>query len=282
MNKWLTKRMRAIILLTMTLILFSLSGVFLFVNGQEGLVLFVLFSFVGFVGIIGGLIPVLSLTLFLFFLIGSIFFWMTFGSSAFESTLSLSFLFLWMVKLLILALVTGRLHHDLREWDEENTHLHEQISTLVAIDADTGFDNKERMLFELESEFSRSKRYGQTFSFLLMRIRHFDQLEKLYGQAEEKRILNHLAMGIYRHVRKSDLKFRPEKDLIGLLLVQTDEEDVQHVIDKLNRELTVFQLENKKYITLEFDYGVVSYHDELADYTTVYELAKEQVSFHVS
>lgn len=266
----------------MTLIILSISGIFLLENGQESMMLFVLTSLVGIVGIAVGLIPALGLTLILFFIVGSTFFWLTFGSSTIESNVSLAYFLVWMVQLLILALTTGRVNVLLNDLYGDNVSLREQLNSMVAIDPETGFDNKERMLFELESEFNRSKRYGHTFSFLLIRIRNFDQLQKLYGASELKRILTHLSSGIYRNVRKSDQKFRPEKDLFGLLLVQTSAEDVQRVIDKLNKELSVFQLANKKFITLQFDYGFVSFHDELDDYLKVYELAKEQVSFHVS
>lgn len=282
MNKLLTKQIRLIILLVITLILFSLAGVFLLLNDQEGIMLFVLTSLVGIVGIATGLIPALGLTLLLFFIIGSTFFWLMFQSSSIESSVSLSLFFLWMVHLLLVALTTGRLYLQLNDLYEDNVRLREQLNSMVAIDPETGFDNKERMLFELESEFNRSKRYGHMFSFLLIRVRNFDQIQKLYGASELKRILAHLSSGIYRNVRKSDQKFRPEKDLFGLLLVQTSEDDVQRVIDTLDKELTVFQLASKKFITLQLDYGVVSFRDDLDDYLKVYELAKEQVTFHVS
>lgn len=280
--KRVTKRVQVAALFTLTLILYSISGVFLYMSGEEGLVFFILFSLVGAVGVMNGLIPALVLTLLTLFLIGSAYFWFAFSSIAFENTLSLSFLFVWLVLLLLLALISGYLSSYIDKWDKETKSLREQLSSLVAVDPETGFDNKDRMFFELEFEFNRSKRYGQTFSFLLIRIRNFEQFEKLYGQAEKQRLLNHVANKIYRNVRKSDQKFRPEKDMFGLLLANTSEKDVPHVIEKLKKELSVYQLKNKKFITLEFDAGSASFREDLDDYKQIYELAKEQVSFYVS
>lgn len=282
MQKLFNKQFRIRLLLVGILIIFVISGMLLLFQGQEGIMLFLLTGLVGIVGVVSGLLPALALTLLLFFIIGSLIFWFLFGTSSLESSLTLNYILIWMVKLLILAIMAGRLSMLIKELHEANFELREQINTLVAIDPITGFDNKERMLLELELEYNRSKRYGRTFSFLLIKVNHFEQLRKLYGEQELNRILLHLSTEIYRSVRKSDYKFRPEKDLFGLLLTETSAKDVQRVIDKLNKELSVFQLKNKKYITLEFEYGHVSYGEEIEDYLKVYELAKEQVSFHVS
>jgi diguanylate cyclase (GGDEF)-like protein len=250
-------------------------------SGQEGFVFFILFSLVGAIGVISGLIPALVLTLLALFMIGSAYFWFAL-SSALDEMLPLPILFLWLVLLLLLALASGYLSTLIHEWEKENRRLHEQLSTLVAVDPETGFDNKERMFIELEMEFNRSKRYGHPFSFLLIRIRYFDQFEKLYGYGEKLRLLEHLANMIYQNVRSSDQKFRPEKDMFGLLLVNTAEKDVHHVVEKLKKALSVFQLKNKKFITLEFDIGSASFHENMDNYMEIFELAKEQVSFYVS
>lgn len=280
--KRLSRRVRVTILFVIILIFYSLSAYFLFLSGETGFVFFILFSLVGVVGIISGLIPALVLTLFALFMLGSAYFWFSFESSVLDGMLTLPILFVWLVLLLLLALASGYASTLIHEWEKENRRLHEQLSTLVAVDPETGFDNKERMLVELEMEFNRSKRYGQPFSFLLIRIRYFDQFEKLYGYAEKLRLLEHLATTIYKNVRRSDQKFRPEKDMFGLLLVNTAEKDVHHVVEKLKKALSVFQLKNKKFITLELDIGSVSFHEHMDNYMEIFELAKEQVSFYVS
>src|SRR5699024_11334456 len=89
----------------------------------------------------------------------------------------------------------------------EKELLEEQIRTVVATDPITGFDNASRLMFELEAEFSRSKRYSRTFSFLMFKMRNYDQFRQLYGEMEECRLLHHLCDRIYAHTRKSVMLF---------------------------------------------------------------------------
>ncbi|RKD25896.1 hypothetical protein BEP19_02920 [Ammoniphilus oxalaticus] len=283
MNKILNKNNLLFILLTSILLLVLSFGLFLFPRGQGGAILYTLGLFIGLVGVIGGAVAALGFTLLLFFMIGSVMFWTAFTETPlFNIDISFFVIIVWMIGMLLISLLTGQMSSQLKAMHDENQSLREQIRTLVAIDPTTGFDNKERMLVELELEFNRSKRYKQTFTFVLMKINHLDQFEKLYGVKEMNRLFQHFAKGIHRCVRASDQKYRPEKDMFALILPYTEISDVKVVIQKLEKELKVYQLENRKYTTLTIEYGYIGLDERISQFSNIYELAKEQVSAHVS
>lgn len=263
--------------------LYFFIGMFLLPYGLIGKILFTLTALVGMVGIVREVIAALGLSLILFFLIGSSFFWMGLNENTLlQNETPYLHILIWMFALLILSITTGQISLEIKTLKCENDSLREQMRTLVSVDPDTGFDNKERLIMELKLEFNRSKRYGHTFTLLLIKINHLDQFEKLYGETELTELLQHLTKSMYRYTRVSDHKFRPEKDIFALLLTDTLENDVEIVIDKLNKELPVFRLSNKKYISLTLSYGYICYSEDINNHQELYKLAKEQVSHHVA
>lgn len=282
MNILLNKLNQIRFLFICTLLLLLLGGIGILPHGQIGVALFILSVCIAIVGIVSGTVLALSISLILFFLIGSALLWLPFTTFAiFQDQIPLFYLLLWMGLLLMLSLITGQLSILLNQLSQENTELQNQIRNLVAVDPMTGFDNKDRMLLEINMEYNRSKRYGHTFTLVLIKINHLESFKKLYGDPELNRLLHHLSDVIYKTMRLSDLKFRPETDVIGILLTDTEVEHIQIVIDKLHPKLEIHQLANGKYVTLSLEYGFVGFND-VDDYRDVYTFAKEQVSEYVS
>ncbi|MGM8213103.1 GGDEF domain-containing protein [Virgibacillus sp. W0430] len=283
MNKLLNKRSRILFLTVVVLLLNLVVSIFFLPYDSIGLILFVLAMLVSIIGVMGTVLASLGLTLVLFFLIGSGFFWVSFSDgNLFVVSIPYVLILAWMIILLLLSLAAGQLSSEIKTTINENNELREQIRTLVAIDPITGFDNKERMLVELELEFNRSKRYGHTFTLILIKINHMEQFGKLYGDQELSNLLQYFSQSLYKSVRASDHKYRPEKDTFALLLTDTPVDDAQLVINKLNNTLQVYQLQNKKFITLQLTYGVVGFSADIKNHNELYDLAMEQVEEHVS
>lgn len=259
------------------------TGFMLIPYGREGMVLFFLTTFVAAIGMTNGLIAGLGLTLLIYFFLGSALFWMSFtGTSLVEMSMPFLIIFIWIVILLLMSLITGRFSTIIKNLAKENDRLQEQLRTLVAVDPMTGFDNQERMFLELELEYNRSKRYGDTFSFLLIKIENLDEFRKLYGEIEYEQVLQHITKNIYGLTRLSDQKFRPEQSVFALLLSNTPIKDVHIIIEKLDKILRVYQLRNKKYITLTCTYGSAEFMEDVSDPRKFYELVKDQVETHAS
>lgn len=228
-----------------------------------------------------GIVSALGITLLLFFAIGSTFFWFALTESAFISfDIPLHYLLLWMAFLIVIALLSGNIQRIGQKIERDYDHSEKQLQTLVAVDPLTGFDNKDRLLIELESEISRSQRYGETFSLLLLKIEHLEEFRKLYGESEFENVLQHIAKGIYETTRKSDLKFRTERDTFAILLTSTPIDTIDIITNKLTNHLRTFQLQNKKYVTLSFQFGSIGYTENMTDPIALYEEVREQVSPH--
>lgn len=246
--------------------------------GYSGLLLSLLFLVVTVVGLFAGTVISLGVSLILIFISGSIFFWGALTNESLITTeLPMKYYFMWLIGLLVFALLSGLYSQGIHAVYRENELLTEQMRTLVAVDPVTGFDNKERMLIELEAEFSRARRYGNAYSFLVMKMNYFTQFQQLYGERETVRMLEHITQTVAQFTRLSDLKFRPEKNIFALLLTNTPIEDIHVVIDKLDKELTTFQLQNNNFVTLTFEYGYAHFEKDHEDYKVVYDLARNQV-----
>ena len=251
--------------------------------GQTGVLLFILLLFVGAVGLFFGTIASLGVTLVLYFVIGSSYFWATLPASiVIQTEIPFFLLVIWMTGLLLTALFSGVCATRVTILFRQKELLEEQIRTVVATDPITGFDNASRLMFELEAEFSRSKRYSRTFSFLMFKMRNYDQFRQLYGEMEERRLLHHLSERIYAHTRKSDMRFRVDKDTFAIILTDTPFEHVHIVQEKIDEDIRTFRLRNNKLVTLTFDYGDSHFDDTLENYEDIFVDAKEQVDQNVS
>lgn len=283
MKTLFNKKNRALLYIFLAMSAIILSAIILLPHGQLGFILLSSIAFVSFIALFFGLIPGLGLALILLFVVGSVLFWAGLtGKLLFEDQLPIIEVLTWMILVVVIPMLVGYSAEHIKFLNAQNKDLQEQIRSLVAVDPVTGFDNKDRMLIELKSQFSRSKRYGHTFSFLVIKLNYYDQFQKLYGEKELTNLLKHSAHKIMQVTRASDLRFRIGKDSFAILFTDTPIKDIHIIIEKLTKELQVFQLQNKKYITLTFEFGYAGYEKELADYMQVYENAVEQVDGHVS
>lgn len=256
---------------------------FLFIPyGQLGILLLGLLLFVSVVGLFLGLILGLGLTLILLFVIGSMIFWFELTNQPFlQVQFPFMMLFVWMALMILIALFSGYIHQHIRYLHKNVGDLEEQVRSLVSTDSLTGFDNKQRMFMELEVEYSRSKRYENTFSFLLLQVQHYEQFKKLYGDKELNNMIRHIAKNMVKITRPSDLRFRIEKDTFAIIFTNTPVTTMDIIIEKLNKELRIFQLENNKMVTMTFLYGYAGEEVATDSYVEIYEEALEQVSSNV-
>ncbi|HLQ73511.1 MAG TPA: GGDEF domain-containing protein [Bacillota bacterium] len=283
MNKLFSKSNRIMMLLLLLITLLIVSGMFFSPFGSSGVVLTFLVGLVSLVGVLGSHVIALGLTLLLFFILGSILFWLSMTQTVtFLIDMPYVYILVWMVLLIIVAITSGRISMLMRELEARNLQLNKHIETLVAIDPVTGFDNKDRFFIELELEHNRAKRYGNTFTLILFKVNYLESFQKMYGKLAYDSLFQTLAAGVFKSTRVSDKKFRIADDTFGLILPDTDVANVAIVEAKLENELAVYQLENKQFITLSFEFGSVGFEEEREDYMQLYERAKEKVQPYVS
>lgn len=286
MHRYWNNKVKLYINILLLTILTMVIGYLLMPQDGLGIGLLLLALIVLIVGLFNGVTIATIFSIFFYVTVGSVLFWLGISDGAIMSDFlysdeTLLHVIYWMVAQLFIAILAGRIHRLLKETFKEISLLKDEISTLVAIDRVTGYDNKNRMMLELDLEFSRSKRYDDPFSILLIKWNYYEQFRKLYGEAELNRALKHLANTLYNITRTSDQRFRAEENLFVLILTKTPIEHIDIIIDKVKDDLSSYTLSNGKLVTLSFEFGYTGYNDSFVTVTHMYDDALEQVNNNV-
>ncbi|WP_232695708.1 GGDEF domain-containing protein [Brevibacillus daliensis] len=231
-------------------------------------------------GMLGGLLVGLGVGLVVLFIFGSLLIWNVFASVPIP--LSVREIVLWMAAFLAAAVTSGQLNRAVTGILAENKEMNGKFDALVAIDEVTGFDNEKRFSFDLEEEFSRSRRTGVPFSLLLVQVKFFEQFRALYGQKEADYLLVTLANIFRSNTRITDRKFRISPDTFAILLNNSVDENAQIVVRKIEKLLQHHTLHNKKkQVTLTISFGLTDYRDDVSDHLELVESAKLELTQYI-
>ncbi|KXZ12595.1 hypothetical protein AXI59_05765 [Bacillus nakamurai] len=215
-------------------------------------------------GIWFGTIYALVITLIILFVLGSLLLWLQTGSIVPSAPAEgLQMLVIWGAALLLFSYMSGRIHDLAKGLQRSVKRLREEITSFVAVDRVTGFDNQKRMKLELSEEMKRAERYGNSFVFLLLHMHYFKEFKSLYGEKETDRLLAFISRQIRSSVRETDKKFRPSDERFGIVLTHTPEENMPAVLAKLKKELDTYQLQNGKYVSITFRVCYLPYRKDL-------------------
>lgn len=237
------------------------------------------------IGILHGLLASLGLSLVSLFLFGSLLIWGVFAG--WTIPLSVEEMVIWMGLFLVAAILTGLIHRFVSQIIAEHQEMVEKFDGLVTVDEVTGFSNEKRLLFDLEEEFSRSRRTGIPFSLMLIEVMYLDSFFRLYGEKEGKYLLSKLADVLRNHTRLTDRKFRLDSDEPGsgtfaVILSNSDEGGAEVVLQKLERLLVDHTLEsNKKQVTLTIGFGISHYAEDVNDYLEMLQRAKQELDQYI-
>ncbi|MGE7544676.1 MULTISPECIES: diguanylate cyclase domain-containing protein [Sporosarcina] len=255
-------------LMFISLLVICLQGaVFVLIQQHtQGILLAVLLSLLTVLTLLAGSLVGLLCSLGIIFLVGSFLLYLSFSSTA-ALILPLPLLLVYGFVLLFAVLTAGKLQESIVNQGRLNRKLQEEINQLVAVDASTGFDNRNRLMLELELEMKRVQRYGGSFTLVLIQMEYYKDFQKLYGEEERLHLLSSIANKVRQAVRITDRKFRYSADRLALLLTQTDDTSIEVVYDKLAQSLKDHQLLNQKFVTLAFRtaYSVYGKQTELLD-----------------
>ncbi|MEK4023116.1 diguanylate cyclase domain-containing protein [Sporosarcina sp. FSL W7-1283] len=255
-------------LMFISLLVICLQGaVFVLIQQHtQGILLGVLLSLLTVLTLLAGSLVGLLCSLGIIFLVGSFLLYLSFSSTA-ALILPLPLLLVYGFVLLFAVLTAGKLQESIVNQGRLNRKLQEEINQLVAVDVSTGFDNRNRLMLELELEMKRVQRYGGSFTLVLIQMEYYKDFQKLYGEEERLHLLSSIANKVRQAVRITDRKFRYSADRLALLLTQTDDTSIEVVYDKLAQSLKDHQLLNQKFVTLAFRtaYSVYGKQTELLD-----------------
>lgn len=134
-----------------------------------------------------------------------------------------------------------------------------RVNQLIAVDPETGFDNRNRFFMDLDAERDRLIRNGGTFVVTLPLLNDF---EKHYGRSEYEWFLDYFSDELHEATRRTDKKYRVASDTFAILFPQTSLENAQivhervkpllHEYSRLDGEpLTIDCLDKSFEVTLE-------------------------------
>jgi len=247
------------------ILLLQLPTYFLLHQDSESLLLYIFLILLVIITLWRGTVTGLISSLLFIFISGStlLYIGMT-GSIALLSTAFSMQLFLaYGVVLLLLVLCAGKIHELLMAQEKYMKNLQQDVKNFVAIDVETGFDNESRMRVIVNEEMRRADRHQHTFVFIMLKLENYEKFKKLYGFKEAQYLWRQLAEKLQQSVRQTDKKFRYRENYLGILLIDTSEQYIDIIYEKLDQALKNHQLLNKRWVTLSYKTSYFTYTPQM-------------------
>ncbi|MEG0261318.1 MAG: diguanylate cyclase [Lysinibacillus sp.] len=246
---------------TLLLLLLQLPMYFLMQQEKGSLLLYVFLVLLVIVTLWRGTITGLISSLLFIFISGStlLFIEMRGATSTWSATFSIQLFLAYGVMLLLLILCAGKLNELLTDQNTYMKQLQQDVKNFVAIDVETGFDNETRMRLSVNEEMRRADRHSHSFVFIVLKLDNYDEFKKLYGAREAQHLWKQLADKMQQTVRTTDKKFRFRESQLALLLIDTSDQYVEVIYEKLDQALKNHQLLNERWVTLGYKTSYFTY-----------------------
>ena len=123
-----------------------------------------------------------------------------------------------------------------------NARLYQQTLELSFTDSLTGVANRRQLFLRLEQEFSRSVRFGDPLSLLMIDLDLFKQINDAHGHTVGDGVLRGVAMTLKRNVRKVDIVARYGGEEFIVVLPRVGKPEALEVAEKLRRAVAAATL----------------------------------------
>ena len=124
----------------------------------------------------------------------------------------------------------------------------EQLKKLSFTDRLTGLHNRTKLDEILQEELQRAQRYHQTFGLVILDFDYFKEVNDTYGHQIGDLVLKEIAALLLEHLRSTDKAIRWGGEEFIVIYLDTDQEEVLHLADKLrqNIESHLFEMVGKQ------------------------------------
>ena len=140
--------------------------------------------------------------------------------------------------------------------------LQKRFKRLSLEDSHTGLYNHRYLMYRIDAEFARAKRFNLPLSIMMMDIDYFKSVNDTYGHRFGDVVLRQFATQLKRILRKVDVIARFGGDEFVIILIGTDAPIAKSIGQKIIEELGERAFSNKKYsINLKVSLGLSSYPD---------------------
>lgn len=106
-------------------------------------------------------------------------------------------------------------------WDEKTIQAEDLLMRQATMDGVTSLYNRAFFNDVIHREYGRTRRYGRTFSVIVMNIDHFKTFNESYGERACDLVLQEVARVVVEASRKNDIACRHGEEQIVILLPET-------------------------------------------------------------
>ena len=155
-----------------------------------------------------------------------------------------------------------------------------ELEKLVTLDGSTGFYNQQGFFKQLEEEVGRAKRYGTSFSLLLVQISNLQQLQSIYKKQDIMFIKKTVAEIVASKLRFTDCKGILDDGSIGVILPQTESGGLNIVVSKIDTAVGLIPVKlssAKRMVRVRTSLGYATIENTDTDYKMLYLRAKEDL-----
>ncbi|MDY0267585.1 GGDEF domain-containing protein [Trichloromonas sp.] len=160
-----------------------------------------------------------------------------------------------------------------------NVTAHEKLQKVAHYDPLTELLNRRAMESILQREFDRARRYARPLSLVFIDLDDFKRVNDTYGHDCGDLLLKHLAAGLSRLCRASDVVTRFAGDEFVLILPETGRERAEKLMVRILGDLARHPLlVDREPIRITASYGIASSeNDAIGDTAALLKVADQQL-----
>jgi diguanylate cyclase (GGDEF)-like protein len=156
--------------------------------------------------------------------------------------------------------------------------LFQEVQGLTITDSLTQLFNRRYFLLKLNEEFLRSKKYSYNFSFLMIDIDHFKELNDKYGHLAGDAILRESANIIKENIRQVDFMGRYGGEELSVILTETAKAQALQVAERIRLAVEAkrfFVYDEELRVTISI--GIASFPQDSSETPTIIEKADQSL-----
>lgn len=150
---------------------------------------------------------------------------------------------------------------ELQSLIEDRENLKTKVAELTPHDPVTGLLNRRTLFQNLEQQASRSRRYGNTLSVMILRIANLLEYIRHYGNENADNLLLNVSQTLNDQMRWADVIGRLDKTEFLFILPETSEQVTQELREKLREhvsKITLPAVDNDNF-KLQLEFGMAQW-----------------------
>ncbi|MFO7728365.1 MAG: diguanylate cyclase, partial [Desulfonatronovibrio sp.] len=152
----------------------------------------------------------------------------------------------------------------------------DRLRYLATTDELTDLWNRRYFMDAVQKEIARSRRYGHTFSLIMLDIDYFKMINDKFGHSAGDKVLQDLASILKRHFRQVDVPGRFGGEEFAVILPQTKVDQAYQIAERLREyvENNPVNYEGHK-LSFTISLGVAQYEQDMSSEDELFKMADD-------